>query len=367
MSVPAKALSHFTLGYSTETQIALSQRIASAIEENAAQLESETIAYDNAAQREKDKHRRLLRALNIRDGIDGNDDMTISSGNTSISSAPAPADIIESTLKTLEYEIQRLAISNQEHLHELQHLNELIDEQAIISKTLTEQEDEVLTEFNSLEIDSNSFQDMHRHLTHQCHSVEKERYLLSSVQLHSSMFEITVDERSSRRFPLINNLRLTHRPKGVSWLEINAAWSQAAQMVISVGSTSKFRSKNLRIVPLTSCAKIIELLQGDKRIVIHLGVDFESNARKTHETENIVSSVRAFHALLHQLSVHMLYTHTCRTLDKIPFETRSHSIGSHDLLRINEHDDVGWSGVIHCLAANMKWMTQNASKFMPLV
>lgn len=344
----------------TERLTALSQRIASAIEENTTQLEAETVAYDNAVQSEKDKHRRLLRALNIRDGIDGNDDLTVSSGHTPISSTPE--DIVQSTLETLEYEIQMLAISSQEHLNELRHLNELIDEQALISKALTDQEDNVLTEFNSLEIDANAFQDMHRQLTHQCHIVEKERYLLSSVQLHSSLFDITVDECSSRRFPLINNLRLTHRPKGVSWLEINAAWSQAAQLVIFVGSTTKFKSKDLRIVPLTSCAKIIELVQGEKRIVIHLGVDFEINARKTHETENIVSSVRAFHALLHQISMHMCHIRSYRTLDKIPFETRPHSIGSHDLRRINEQDDVGWSGVIHCLAANMKWMTQNASK-----
>jgi beclin 1 len=325
-------------------------------------------------QAEMGKHRSLLRALNIRDSIDRNDEMSVSSGNIS-SITPvndenqSPQDIVQNVLEKLEYELQVLTVSSQEYLNELNHLDELIEVQAHISKTLTEQEDEVLTEFNALEIDANSFQDMQRHLTHQCHAVEIERFLLSKVQLHSSLFDITVDDRVSKRFPLINNLRLTHRPtpKGVSWLEINAAWSQAAQLVICIGSATRFKSKDLRIVPLTSCAKIIELLQGNKIIVNHLGVDFESNARKTHETENIVSSVRAFHALLYQLSAHMLQSKPPNVLDKIPFEARTHSIGSHDLRRILEMDDVGWGGVIHCMAANMNWMVQNSCKFAPLV
>jgi len=325
-------------------------------------------------QAEKGKHRSLIRALKIRDSIDRNDEMIVNSGNTSSLSPvhdenQSPQDIVQSILEKLEHEVQLLAISSQEHLNELKHLDELIDEQAHISKTLTEQEFVWNTEFNSLQIDANAFQDMQRHLTHQCHAVEVERFLLSKVQLHSSLFDITVDDRVSKRFPLINNLRLTHRPtpKGVSWLEINSAWSQAAQLVIFVGSATHFKSKDLRIVPLTSCAKIIELLQGNKIIVNHLGVDFESNARKTHETESIVSSVRAFHALLHQLSAHMLQTKPHNALDKIPFETRMYSIGSHDLRRLLEMDDVGWGGVIHCMAANMKWMVQNSCKFAPLV
>jgi len=377
LQVAEKQIDH-SQGFGNEADICLCsdciERIASAIEENTFQLEAETVAYNNAVQAEKGKHRSLIRALKIRDSIDRNDEMIVNSGNTSSLSPvhdenQSPQDIVQSILEKLEHEVQLLAISSQEHLNELKHLDELIDEQAHISKTLTEQEFVWNTEFNSLQIDANAFQDMQRHLTHQCHAVEVERFLLSKVQLHSSLFDITVDDRVSKRFPLINNLRLTHRPtpKGVSWLEINSAWSQAAQLVIFVGSATHFKSKDLRIVPLTSCAKIIELLQGNKIIVNHLGVDFESNARKTHETESIVSSVRAFHALLHQLSAHMLHTKPHNALDKIPFETRMYSIGSHDLRRLLEMDDVGWGGVIHCMAANMKWMVQNSCKFAPLV
>ena len=89
------------------------------------------------------------------------------------------------------------------------------------------------------------------------------------------------DERDLR-YPLINNLRLAHKPRGISWLEINAGWSQAAQLLMFVGSTIKFKSKDLRIVPLMSCAKIIEVgSNGDTRFVNHLGVDFQAMNRKT--------------------------------------------------------------------------------------
>ena len=244
-------------------------------------------------------------------------------------------------------------------------MNELLEEQARISKKMTEQEDAVLTEFNSLEIDARAFQDIHRHLTHQCHAAERERYYLAQVQLHSALFDIVVDDRG--RYPLINNLRLTHKPKGVSWSEINAAWSQAAQLVMFAGSTIKFKSKDLRVVPLMNCAKIIEVgSNGDKRTVNHLGVDFESMDRKTHGADNIVSSVRAFHALLYQMSVHMLNSKV-EGLDKAPFSMGPYIIGSHDLRQIDERDDGGWFGVIHCMASNMKWISQNACKFIPQV
>jgi hypothetical protein len=67
------------------------------------------------------------------------------------------------------------------------------------------------------------------------------------------------DERDLR-YPLINNLRLAHKPRGISWLEINAAWSQAAQLLMFVGSTIKFKSKDLRIVNRNTHDNLLQLL-----------------------------------------------------------------------------------------------------------
>lgn len=345
------------------------ERMISAIEESAEQLHAEAMAYDRAIQLEKDKHRRLLRALNIQSGIHNeyNDDDTTATGNTSVSSVhddklSSEHTILKNTFDAFEYEIQRLQETQTIHMNELRHLESVLQEQVSITKALSQEEEELLRDMHALEIDTMAFQDIHRTLTRQCHEAEKEQYLLQSVQIHSILFDIKVDERGLR-YPLINNLRLTHQPKGVSWLEINAAWSQASQLVMFVGSTTKFKSKDLRIVPLVSCAKIIEISHGDKKIANHLGVDFESNARKTHETENIVPSIKVFLALLYQMSAHML-KEKGKEMEKIPYEMGQYVIGPHDVRRLNERDDTSWSGVIHCMAYNMKWMVRNAYKFM---
>jgi hypothetical protein len=348
-----------------------------AIEESTCQLNAEASAYDATIQLEKDKHRRLLRALNIKDGIDGeydgggdkddDDDDTIASGNTSVTFhndyQVSSEYILKKTFEAFEYEIQKLTETHAMHVTELNDLDKLLREQVILTKELSRQEDDILRDINALEIDAKVFQDVHHTLTRQCHEAEVEDYLLRNVQIHSTLFDIKLDERGLR-YPLINNLRLTHHPKGVSWLEINAAWSQASQLVMFVGSTTKFQSKDLRIVPLASCAKIIELSHGDKKIVNHLGVDFESNARQTHETEHIIPSLRAFLSLIYQMSVHMLKEQS--KLDKIPYEMLGPCvIGPHDVRQLDEKDDMGWSSVIHCIAYNMKWMAQNACKFLP--
>jgi hypothetical protein len=333
-------------------------RIASAIEDNTARLEAESDDYDAAVKYEQGKRRRLLKALSISAEINqekGKED----DEHVEFSETWQEENILQNALDTLDDELKRLQIIHEEHKSELQKMDGLLEVQVRIAQTLTEQEDEVLTEFNSLGVDARVFQDIHRHLTYQCHAAEREKFHLSRLQLHSALFRIDVDERGLR-YPLINNLRLTHRPKGISWLEINAAWSQSAQLLMFVGSTIKFKSKDLRIVPLMSCAKIIEVgSNGETRLVHHLGVDFQ-----TSSSEDIIPSVKAFHNLLHQMSVHMLNSKEVDSLDPAPFEVRHSIIGSHDLRHIDARDDVGWSTVIHCIASYMKWMSRNACKFI---
>jgi hypothetical protein len=334
------------------------ERIASAIEDNTARLEAESDDYDAAVKYEQGKRRRLLKALSISAEINqekGKED----DEHVEFSETWQEENILQNALDTLDDELKRLQIIHEEHKSELQKMDGLLEVQVRIAQTLTEQEDEVLTEFNSLGVDARVFQDIHRHLTYQCHAAEREKFHLSRLQLHSALFRIDVDERGLR-YPLINNLRLTHRPKGISWLEINAAWSQSAQLLMFVGSTIKFKSKDLRIVPLMSCAKIIEVgSNGETRLVHHLGVDFQ-----TSSSEDIIPSVKAFHNLLHQMSVHMLNSKEVDSLDPAPFEVRHSIIGSHDLRHIDARDDVGWSTVIHCIASYMKWMSRNACKFI---
>lgn len=333
-------------------------RIASAIEDNTARLRAETGEYDRAMEMEQENQKRLLKALSINAGIHHNAD---EDSNNEPFSEFNEQEILQNALDTLEYEWLRLRNVQQEHQRELDTINNLLEEQTLVSQTLTSQEDEVLTEFSSLEVDARVFQDIHRHLTHQCHAAEREKFHLSRVQLHSSLFHIVVDERGLR-FPLINNLRLAHKPMGLSWLEINAAWSQAAQLLMFIGSTIKFKSRNLRIVPLMSCAKII--VGVDTNVVHNLGVDLQAMDKKTHNVETIIPSIRAFHALLHQMTVHIKNSNLSCDLGKVPFNLGHHIIGSHDLKQMHHTDDVGWSTIIHCMALHMQWMSKIACRFM---
>ena len=96
-------------------------RISSAINENILQLKSETAAYNDAVQNEKDKQKRLLRALNIKHGI-----RDIESGSTTTASVMIGEDkrsseeIISTNIQSLELEIQNLETIRDNHVEELQ-------------------------------------------------------------------------------------------------------------------------------------------------------------------------------------------------------------------------------------------------------
>jgi hypothetical protein len=243
-----------------------------------------------------------------------------------------------------------------------------------LANQLTQQEEQLLYEFHSLEIESKAFQSEHRRLTIQCHAAEKERYYLEHVSLHSAMFHIIVDNQGgSRSFPLINDLRLTYRPKGdVQWDELNLAWSKVVHLIMSIASSVGFQSANLRILPLVSCAKIIDVKHnsdnGIEKKVYNLGLDKTSMDRKTHKTENIISGITALHALLFQIMNHFNDRMDFSNIkSQIPYDIHAHTVGRFDLRpNLNSHhrdyEDVKWSGIVHCIASNLKWLSDNCMK-----
>jgi len=242
----------------------------------------------------------------------------------------------------------------QEHEKELTNLNQLINEQSRISETLSLQEESLLLEYNILEKDAKVFEDIHHQLAQQCLSAERERSHLSHVRLHSTLFDIFVDEKGVR-YPLINNLRLSHRPKNdLTWIEINSAWSQATQLLMFMSSTVKFTSRNFGIVPL-NCAKIIEVDSAGKKMYHHLGVDIESIDRKTHNTDHIIASLRVFYRLLYQLFLHVKGSKV--DIGLAPFEMSSHVVGNFNLELIEDNDDKVWIAVVNCIASNLRWMS----------
>jgi len=344
-------------------------------------------AYVDAVKDEKYKKTRLKKALSINLGVTGNvnprtnEASGVADADDYQLSGNIKDDLVESTVRAFQQEMKVLAISCTEYHDELNRLDNLLLDQIQLSEALTVEEEAVISEFNALEIDARSFEDTHHRLTLQCHAADREVAALSCVKLHSALFDITVDEKGLR-YPLINDLRFSHRPKrDLRWGEINAAWSQAAQLVMFVASSTKFSSSGFRIVLLTTCAKIIEVRSTaggngrDKEIVHHLGVEMidssagnaTTNVPRKGGVDNIIVSIRIFHALLREMFEHLRSMDdpppSDVILEKPPFDIGPSFIGSHDLKQIHETDDVGWSAVIHCIASNMRWLSRNVSHF----
>ena len=323
-------------------------------------MNMETQAYIRKIEEEKDSQRRMQKALSINRGIQNND-LNHHHHYGRNDDDDDEHDIIQATMQSLHQEIMNLENACQDHENEIMNLDQLLLDQAQIFDTLSQQEDELFIEYNTLEKDTKVFEDLHRQLVKQCHSAERERSQLSLVRLNSTLFDIVVNREGGGvlRYPLINNLRLSHIPKNnLHWKEINAAWSQVAQLAMFMSSTIKFRSSNLGIVPLTQCAKIIEVDSCGKKVYHHLGVDYESMDRRTHNTDHIAPSIVVFYRLLYQMITHIRNQPQKRVdFSKIPNEMTRDRIASYEVMNKNEYDELLWRGIVNCIAQNLKWLS----------
>jgi len=282
---------------------------------------------------------------------------------------------VQRSTKALQRQTHELKYSCEKNEVELERLAQLFVKQKQVSNKLSYQEELLLIKVNSLEVCSHSFGDINHQLNLQCNDSHQEVTALSRVQLHSIFFKIEVSNQGLRS-PFINNLRLSHKSKDdLCWNEINSAWSNASQLLIFVGKTVKFISQDLRIVPLTTCAKIIKF-DGKNKIVYNLGIDFESrvdNKSKNIELRcqesrcgphDIIQAIRMFNILLKQMFLHLkhIYSNDCDDIFKnIPSVTFPKVI--QDLKEIQKDDDAYWESVILSIASNLKWLSRNAIYF----
>ena len=313
-------------------------RINNAINENTRQLQMETNYYIRAVEKEQDKQRSIQKALLINAGLH-NDKLT--------SSTIGDHELIQSALQSFEQDISNIDQACQEHEKELANLNQMLMEQAELSETLAIQQDELLLEYNSLEKEAKVFEDIHHQLTQQCHSAEIERSHLHHVRLNSALFDIFVDD-ACVLYPLINNLRLSHRPKAdLQWVEINTAWSQVAQLLTFMSNTVKFTSQKFGIIPLMDCANIYVVDSTGKKVYHRLGGDFEPMDKK----------LQLFLRLFNELIAHLKTTNYDIELSKIPYEMTANKIGKYNLQSIEENNDLTWKIVINHIMSNMKWLS----------
>lgn len=219
------------------------------------------------------------------------------------------------------------AVAQQEE--ELAHLKLLKQEQDVISAQLDEVETNLAHEENTLELEAVAMSHVQNQLTSTLRAAQSEIDKLAAVDL--SLFSLVIDKRGLR-YPLINELRLAFSPKGdLGWAEIEAAWSQVAQLLLFMN----LKQKEWRVIPLTSCAKLIH----EKR-VYNLGKDMSSMAG-------------ALKALIRMLQ---------NTNPSFPFPITDQRIGDVAIGALPYTDHPGWSRVVHYLACNLQHLSDAVSQ-----
>jgi len=262
--------------------------------------------------------------------------------------------------QAFEEEILMLQQEVQAREAELTHLHSLYKEQLAITEELGEFVNHIHQDQSALELQAKAFDDSAWLLSKTLSEVQTEVDQLSIVRLPLSLFDLQVDERGLR-YPLINQLRLAFWPKGdATESEIRAAWSQATQLLLVLGTLLQYTSSEWKLVPLSDCAKLIyrkeifNLEPGDCR------------------------SLMAWNALLDQVLRHAKTVFAAQpsssSLDSStsvppkppPFPSSPSSIGNTELARLDRTDHVSWSQVVHRMASNLLWLSENVSEHVAL-
>ena len=363
------------------------ERVTRAIDADTERYEQETQAYMDAVTSEEDRERQIRQALSLNAEVaataaaDGGDNSATDQKHMS------GDELVKNAALNFESEVATLEAAVKEYEQELHHLDELMREQVQRAAILSREEDLVFMDQNDIEIDANEFENVSLHLTARCTEAHKEAVALSKVNIHSALFDIVVSDdcegtnshngSQTPSYPRINGMRLAHRPRfDLGWAEINCAWASAAQLLLFIGSSIKFTSEDLRVVPMSSCAKIMEI-RSSKKYVHNLGIDLDqkdgrngSSSHGTHQTSRLcdhlimVPAIRAFNALLSQMMEHLLKEKKASRRAQ-PFKMSRSTIGSYDLMRLHEEDGPSASAVIFCIAKNLKWLAHNSNLVAP--
>ena len=270
-------------------------------------------------------------------------------------------------MESFQNEIDTLTNACTEQENELRTLQSLMKNQIERSIAISNNEDIVHHELNSLEIDANNFGEESHLVRNSCSAVENEIGAISRVKLMSIPFNIQVNTLDSNIstdqeggcYPTINNLRLAYRTNKKAGLhrdEINASFSYAAQLVaFTLGLYPSIINSTIRIIPIHPCAKIlVNLPEGGS--VYNLG--FDTNVGDDQQSNSVPTrSITLFLVLLSQLSSHIM-VETKTTTEPPPYEMSETSIDNVDLTKLNDSDTQSWSSVVYCLAANLKWLSK---------
>jgi hypothetical protein len=389
--------------------------VEAALHADAERLEREVLRFREAVRDEEARSESWVRAVEAFGASsaafddDGNDDegaQLPSHAATRDRRATALLDRQEAALRD-EIEILRRVASQQEL--EIGRLQQLRRDQTEVLRDMRRARTDLEEERNDLEIQARAFDNDHCQLSRALVDAHDEVDRLSSPQIRliPALFELTVDNDRGLRYPLINRLRLAYRPKGdIQWDEIQAAWSLAAQMLLAAATAFDFQSANWKIVPLSHCAKLIYTESADAAAQSASSTSSATPPAKTaaassgrapppqkrrsmvfnlgHPLTDGSRALLAWNTLLHEVVRHAALelhraaaagdgsgraaastsTSTPPALPSAvpPFEISPHQVGDVVLLRLSAKDDAGWSRAVHCMSANLLWLSERASE-----
>ena len=340
------------------------ERITRAVNADTARYERETQAYVDAVAAEEDRERKIRQALSLNVDVTNVEQLHHHqrlSGD----------DLVNNAASAFQQDIETLTAAVHEYEQELVRLNSLLDGQIQRAIILSREEDLLFMDQNDIAIDAAEFEIVSRQLTSRCSEAYCEVLALSKVNLHTALFDINLNDN---QLPQINGMRLAHRPRGdLGWAEVNCAWASAAQLLLFIGGAVKFTSRDLRIIPMTSCAKILEI-SGKKKYIHNLGRELDSgdgrsgSSNKNYGRKGIdisdstvmIPGIRAFNALLCQVLQHIFKEK--KSLQKhVPFTMTISTIGSNDLMHLHEEDSTSASAVLRCIVKNLDWLLQTVT------
>lgn len=291
------------------------ERVSRTMESDIERLSHECKSYDREVKERED------RLINLRKTLCNNSFQADSEGELEI-------DFMNRIEKDFSAEVATLKQAIEQEENELLHLEQLKIEQEQISLELDDVETNFAREENAIELEAQAMSHTQSQLCNMLELAQLEIEKLVSTDV--SLFSLTIDERGLR-YPLINELRLAFSPKGdLGWEEIQAAWSQVAQLLLFID----LRQRDWRIIPLTPCAKLINL-----KSVYNLGKD-------------MVSMAKALKALVNMLE----------SSPSLPYPITRDSIGDVLIAHLPNSDHPAWSRFVHYLACNLQHLLDRAAE-----
>jgi hypothetical protein len=344
-------------GCETELCVSCIDRVAAVLEADTQRLYSEVNAYQDAVKAAQQRAKPFIR--------NDNNSSTRKNNISTTLDWPATENGYQREIELLEREVSA------KH-EELVQLKSLYKEQLAIAKQLDQIDDQRQLEQNALQWQSHTFEDRRQLLTDTLTEVQLEVEKLSLLNIPGALFTLQVDPRGLR-YPLINQLRLAFHPKGdVPHQEVRVAWSAATQLLLFCGTLLNYPGKDWKLVPLAETAKLIyrkeifNLNPGNSRSLMAWNALLDQVVKhalttRNNRNQNQSSLQNAQQSNQHNNSHTSNKNPTSSSLSAPPFVSSTTTIGGTELARMDPTDHFGWSQVIHRMASNLLWLSNQAS------